>query len=46
LQQLDNQEVPKAILMAGSASITVPIFVLFFFERFLRRGLTAGAVKG
>jgi multiple sugar transport system permease protein len=33
--------------MAGSVIITVPIILLFlFFERFLTRGLTAGAVKG
>lgn len=47
LMQLDTQEVPKTYLMAGSVIITVPIIVLFFFfERFLTRGLTAGAVKG
>lgn len=47
LRQLDTQEVPRTYLMAGSVIITVPIIVLFFFfERFLTRGLTAGAVKG
>lgn len=47
LQQLDTQEVPKTWLMAGSVIISVPIiFLFFFFERFLTRGLTAGAVKG
>lgn len=47
VQQLDRQEIPKTWLMAGSVIITVPIVVLFFFfERFLTRGLTAGAVKG
>jgi multiple sugar transport system permease protein len=47
LRQLDTQEVPRTMLMAGSVIITVPIIVLFFFfERFLTRGLTAGAVKG
>lgn len=47
VQQLDTQEVPKTWLMAGSVIITIPIVVLFFFfERFLTRGLTAGAVKG
>lgn len=47
LQQLDGQEVPKTMLMAGSVIISVPIIVLFFFfERFLTQGLTAGAVKG
>lgn len=47
LAQLDTQEVPRTYLMAGSVIITVPIIVLFFgFERFLTKGLTAGAVKG
>jgi multiple sugar transport system permease protein len=47
LRQLDTQEVPRTYLMAGSVIITVPvIFLFFFFERFLTRGLTAGAVKG
>ncbi|MCB9137071.1 MAG: carbohydrate ABC transporter permease [Caldilineaceae bacterium] len=45
--QLNTQEVPKTMLMAGSVIITVPIIILFFFfERFLTQGLTAGAVKG
>ncbi len=47
LSRLDSQEVPVSALMAGSLIISVPIVVLyFFFERFLTRGLTAGAVKG
>lgn len=47
LMQLDTQEVPRTYLMAGSVIITIPVIVLFFgFERFLTRGLTAGAVKG
>jgi multiple sugar transport system permease protein len=47
LRQLDTQEVPRTYLMAGSVIITIPIIALFFtFERFLTRGLTAGAVKG
>jgi len=47
VQQLDSVEVPKTWLMAGAVITTVPIIVLFFFfERFLTRGLTAGAVKG
>lgn len=47
VQQLDSVEVPKTWLMAGSVITTVPIVILFFFfERFLTRGLTAGAVKG
>lgn len=44
---LDNQEVPRQFLMAGSVIVTVPIMVLFlFFERYLVSGLTAGSVKG
>jgi multiple sugar transport system permease protein len=47
VQQLDSFEVPKTWLMAGAVITTVPIVTLFFFfERFLTRGLTAGAVKG
>ncbi len=47
LQQLDTQEVPKTMLMAGSVIITIPVIVLFFAaERFLTEGLTAGGVKG
>lgn len=47
VQQLDNQEVPKTILMAGSVIISIPVIVLFFAaERFLTEGLTAGGVKG
>ncbi len=47
LQQLNTQEVPVSALMAGSLIVSIPIIVIFiFFERFLTRGLTAGAVKG
>lgn len=47
LRQLDGQEVPRTMLMAGSVIITIPIIALFlFFERYITRGLTAGAVKG
>lgn len=47
VQQLDSQEIPRTWLMAGSVIITLPIVtIFFFFERFLTRGLTAGAVKG
>jgi multiple sugar transport system permease protein len=47
LQRLNDQEVPVTALMAGSLIVSVPIIVIFFFfERFLTRGLTAGAVKG
>ena len=47
VQQLDTQEVPKTLLMAGAVIISVPVIVLFFLaERFLTEGLTAGGVKG
>lgn len=47
LQRLNSQEVPVSALMAGSLIVSIPIIVIFFFfERFLTRGLTAGAVKG
>jgi len=47
VQQLDDQEVPKTVLMAGSVIISVPVIFLFFIaERFLTEGLTAGGVKG
>ncbi len=37
----------KQLVMAASVMVTLPILVLFFvFERFLVRGLTAGATKG
>lgn len=45
--QLDNQEVPKTMLMAGSVIISIPVIFLFFAaEKFLTEGLTAGGVKG
>lgn len=47
VNQLNNQEVPKTMLMAGSVIISLPIILLFFAaERFLTEGLTAGGVKG
>ena len=47
LARLNSQEVPVSALMAGSLIVSIPIIVIFFFfERFLTRGLTAGAVKG
>jgi len=47
LQQLDNTEVPKTVLMAGSVVMSLPIILIFFLaERFLTEGLTAGGVKG
>lgn len=47
LQQLNNQEVPRHFLMAGSVIISAPVMALFFvFEKFLTSGLMAGGVKG
>ena len=47
IQQLNTTEVAETLLMAGSVIITIPVIVLFFVaERFMTRGLTAGAVKG
>jgi multiple sugar transport system permease protein len=47
VQQLDDQEVPKTMLMAGSVLISIPVILLFFLaEKFLTEGLTAGGVKG
>jgi multiple sugar transport system permease protein len=47
LQQLDNQEIPRTVLMSGAVIISLPVIVIFFVaERFLTEGLTAGAVKG
>ncbi|HNZ94949.1 MAG TPA: carbohydrate ABC transporter permease [Sphaerochaeta sp.] len=44
---LDDQEVPRQLLMAGAVIITVPIMVLFIrFQKHLVGGLTAGGVKG
>lgn len=47
LQQLDSQEIPRTVLMAGAVVISLPVIVLFFVaERWLVEGLTAGSVKG
>ena len=47
LQQLDSQEIPRTVLMAGAVIISLPVIVIFFIaERFLVEGLTAGSVKG
>jgi len=44
---LNSSEIPRQHLMAGSVIATVPVMLLFLaLERFLTRGLTAGAVKG
>jgi multiple sugar transport system permease protein len=47
LNQLENIETPKTVLMAGSVIITLPVIVLFLAaERFITGGLTQGAEKG
>ena len=47
MQIADNINVSQQLLMAASVIATVPIIVLFLIlERYLVRGLTAGAVKG
>jgi multiple sugar transport system permease protein len=47
LQQLDNQEIPRTVLMAGAVVISLPVILIFFVaERYLVEGLTAGSVKG
>jgi multiple sugar transport system permease protein len=44
---LNSSEIPRQHLMAGSVIATVPIMVLFLgLERFMTKGLAAGAVKG
>lgn len=44
---LNSSEIPRQHLMAGSVIATVPIMVIFLgLERFMTKGLTAGAVKG
>lgn len=46
-QFADSIHVAPQLLMAAAVLITVPVIVLFLvFERYLVRGLTAGAVKG
>jgi multiple sugar transport system permease protein len=47
MQIADNINVSQQLLMAAAMIATVPVIVLFLiFERYLVRGLTAGAVKG
>lgn len=44
---LNSSEIPRQHLMAGAVIATVPIMLIFLgLERFMTRGLTAGAVKG
>jgi multiple sugar transport system permease protein len=47
LNQLENIETPKTVLMAGSVIITLPVVIFFLVaERFITGGLTQGAQKG
>ena len=46
MQIADNVNVSQQLLMAAAVIATVPVIALFLiFERYLVRGLTAGAVK-
>ncbi|MEJ2726420.1 MAG: carbohydrate ABC transporter permease, partial [Deltaproteobacteria bacterium] len=47
VQLASSVHLSKQLVMAASVLVTVPILVVFvFFERYLVRGLTAGAIKG
>ena len=47
VQLAGSVHLSKQLVMAASVMVTVPILFLFlFFERYLVRGLTTGAVKG
>lgn len=47
VQLSQSVHLSKQLVMAASVMVTVPILILFlFFERYLVRGLTAGALKG
>jgi len=47
VQLSESVHLSKQLVMAASVISTVPILILFFlFERYLVRGLTAGAIKG
>lgn len=47
VQLSESVHLSKQLVMAASVLATVPILILFFlFERYLVRGLTAGALKG
>ena len=44
---LNDSEVPRQHLMAGSVVATIPVIILFLIlEKFLVSGLTSGSVKG
>ncbi len=47
VQLAGSVHLSKQLVMAASVIVTVPVLVVFlFFERYLVRGLTAGATKG
>ncbi|MBU2550927.1 MAG: carbohydrate ABC transporter permease [Proteobacteria bacterium] len=47
VQLAESVHLSKQLVMAASVLVTFPVLVVFFlFERFLVRGLAAGAVKG
>lgn len=47
VQLAGSVHLSKQLVMAASVIVTIPILVLFFlFERYLTRGLSAGAMKG
>lgn len=47
IASLNSSEIPRQHLMAGAVIATVPIMVMFLWlEKFMTRGMTAGAVKG
>jgi multiple sugar transport system permease protein len=46
-RSLNSSEIPRQHLMAGAVIATLPVMALFLgLEKFMTRGLTAGAVKG
>ena len=47
VQLAGSVHLSKQLVMAASVMVSIPILILFFFfERYLVRGLTAGAMKG
>jgi len=47
VQLAESMHLSKQLVMAASVMATIPVLVIFIlFERYLVRGLTAGAMKG
>lgn len=47
MQLAGSVHLSKQLVMAASVLVTIPIlFLFFFFERYLVRGMTSGAMKG